>query len=121
MSLTRLTDRRVAAALRTPDNGLQIVVWNVDGSGQFSEQHVTDVVGLPGTAGDTIKQVRVARVADDKLLTALRRADDTLSLVMWQVNGNGTITELVGLPFDSIRARDVDLIVLEGDALPHVL
>ena len=118
--LIKLSATRVAVAVRSLDDTLAIHVADVSGAGQFSAAPVNEISGLPGAAGDTILQVRIARLSDTQLLAALRRDDDTVTFVVWNVDSNGAVAQLNAQALTT-RARDLELIVLSASAQTRVV
>ena len=72
------------AALRTSENELRILVYDVDSSGQLTQRQSVIVNGLPGGVSDDILQVALTQVTDNRIVAALRHDDSTFSILVWQ-------------------------------------
>jgi hypothetical protein len=119
LSLTALNGSRVLVADRLASNGnLQMVSYDVDGSGNFT---LLDDDGGGGLSGIALKSLTTQRA-----ILALRNSSNNLENILWDIDSGGTLSrvdEAVGgkVP-DSVWTDDeVEDLRLVGFDLPELL
>lgn len=82
-------DANFVTAVRTGANNLKLISWSINVAGSTITR-----LGDSGNLAGKASMINIVSISDNRFLTAVRAADNSLKLINWRLNADGSFTRL---------------------------
>jgi hypothetical protein len=104
------TGSTFVVALRTSSGRLKLISWGVNASGTNISRR-----GDSGTQAGRASMINIVALTDNRFVTAVRTSGRRLKLILWRLNGDGSLTRLSDSGNDAGVVNDVAIVRLSSN------
>ena len=107
---------RLVTSCQETGGSLKLISWDVSDDGSAITR-----AGDSGSQAGTVSGTSIIAVSPDRLVTAVRTAEETLKLIGWRLNGNGSLTRLADSGTQAGSVGDIALsLMTDGTVVTSV-